>query len=163
MSSPGPTPPPPAARGDVVGALILVAIGLFAWASSRGLAFGTLGRPGAGFFPSILSAALIVLGGIILVGGLRGAGGVDLRALREEGEGLRRAGVAAALLLGAIAIVDIVGFAIAAGLLCGLMLRRFGERGWVASAGFGLAVGLAVFLVFKLWLRVNLPLGRIFA
>ena len=57
------------ARQDVLGGLLLVAFGAAGLALGASLDMGTARRMGPGYFPTILSWSLIVLGGAIAVRG----------------------------------------------------------------------------------------------
>ena len=57
------------ARQDVLGGLLLVAFGAAGLALGASLEMGTARRMGPGYFPTILSCSLIVLGGAIAVRG----------------------------------------------------------------------------------------------
>jgi hypothetical protein len=56
---------------DVASGLMFAAIGLFSLALSCQFDFGTSARPGAGFFPTVLSILLILIGVLVTVTALR--------------------------------------------------------------------------------------------
>lgn len=56
-------------------------------------------------------------------------------------------------------IVEPAGFALAAGVMFFITSYAMGSRNYVLNALFGLALGVAVFLVFDTWLGVRLPAG----
>jgi len=56
---------------DVIGGLILIAVGCAFYTASLGLDFGTPRRMGPGFLPRIAAVLLAVLGAVILLSGLR--------------------------------------------------------------------------------------------
>ena len=62
------------ARQDVLGGLLLVVFGVAGLALGAPLAMGTARRMGPGYFPTILSWALIVLGGAIAARGAMRSG-----------------------------------------------------------------------------------------
>lgn len=55
---------------DVLSGLLFAGVGLFALWASRDLLFGTTSSMRAGFIPTVLSYALIFLGGMTAVGGI---------------------------------------------------------------------------------------------
>lgn len=52
---------------DIIGGLLLVAVGLFAVIYAQQYSFGTLNRMGPGYFPVILGAVLAVLGLLVAI------------------------------------------------------------------------------------------------
>ena len=59
---------------DFWAGLLFVGLGIFALILGSNYTLGTAARMGPGYFPRILGLLLIVLGGIIVVSGLRGHG-----------------------------------------------------------------------------------------
>ncbi len=56
---------------DLLAGLLFVVIGCIAIAVARGYPFGTTMRMGSGYFPTVLGAILVLLGGWVLARGLR--------------------------------------------------------------------------------------------
>ena len=102
-------------------------VGLAALYEASSLAFGTLRQPGSGFYPTLVSIALILLGGLALG---------DKRPPRREpgasGAHTRVWLVVFALAVYAWALVP-VGFILCTVALLVLLLR-LGQVSWVASA-----------------------------
>jgi len=158
---PGPPRGPAPLRAQVVGGAVLAAFGLFAYAAGRSLPFGTLARPGAGFFPLVLAALLTALSAMVIAQGLFVAG-PDVRAAWGDRAARRRVGTVAGLLLLGIAAIDAIGFAATVALLCAGMTRLVGRRGRALSLAFAAAAAAASWFVFQHWLRVNLPAGWLY-
>lgn len=149
--------PPLLARGDVVAGLALLAFALLAWSAGRGLPFGSLRNPGAGFLPAVLSIALGIFAALIVLRGVIRSG-IDLRERWADRAGLARVAAVTAVLAIGLALVDPLGFAPAGGFICCVMARAAG-RSWLRSLVFGLSTSFVLWLLFAHWLRVNLPDG----
>jgi hypothetical protein len=133
--------------------VIYLTLGLAGFILARGYAFGTPGRMGAGFFPTIISGLLVVFG---LVAAIRGliVPSPALGKVDWKGIALIIASVCAFGLL-----LESAGLPIAiivSGLLAAVASDRF-KLDWRAAAGL---VALAAFcsLVFVLGLGVPMPL-----
>lgn len=146
------------AWADAAGGAALLALSLFAAWGARELPFGTVARPGAGFFPLALAGLLLALGAVIFGRGLRPALAVRSQ-LWPEASGRRRVLLMVAGLLVFVAIVETVGYIGAMSGLFLLMLRVVAGRGWVLSASYSLAIAIGSWLFFARLLRVNLPMG----
>lgn len=153
--------PPLVARGDFVGGTALFALAVAAWLASRGLPFGTMNRPGAGFFPTILSLALAAFSLIVVVRSLSQTS-VDLRHFARTPDANRRVALMIMIALVAVAIVEFVGFPITVALMCTAMAHLVGGQSWRVTLPFGIGAGAACWLVFMHYLRVSLPIGILF-
>jgi hypothetical protein len=146
------------ARSQVVAGLVVAAVGGFALIAGWSLDFGTLRRPGPGFFPLSLSVLLAAAGVAIA---LRAAAGV----LAGRGEpwpdraGARRVVTMVAALLAMTLLFESLGFVACAAGVTFVMLRYVGGRGWIASALFGVVLAACLYLLFARWLGVDLPAG----
>ena len=58
---------------DIIGGLVIVAVGAFFLLLGRELEFGDSFQMGPGYFPTVLSVMTIILGGVLTWQGLRGA------------------------------------------------------------------------------------------
>ena len=133
--------------------VMFLCFGGIAFAISRDYAFGSAGRMGPGYFPSVLSCLLMSFGALTL-----------LRGVRQHGAALG----AFAWKQAAIVLLSIVAFGFMlprAGLIIGLFVLIFGSAS--ASAHFRfewratlLALGLLAFcvLVFVKGLGLPMPL-----
>ena len=144
-------------RRELAAAAVLLAFGLFAVTQARGLRFGTVAAPGPGFFPLCLAAALSLAGVGLLVQAWRAtpAGAVASTA------GARRfavAGTLVSLLIYAL-VLEWVGFLLATFGLLVFFFRALQRQSWLVVVTGSLATSLLAYLVFKTWLRVNLPGG----
>lgn len=156
------------------GALALVA--LFALVESARLDIGSVTRPGPGFFPLVLAAALALAGAALLVRAWR-AGGRDPAARdtasgepgdpssAEPGDGPGQRAEPRKLLatLAALAIYiaafERLGFLLATVALLTFLVGALARYRWPLALGTAVAMALAAYVVFDTWLQVRLPPG----
>ena len=144
---------------ELAAAAVLLAFGLFAVTQARGLRFGTVAAPGPGFFPLCLAMALCLASIGLLVQALRAtpAGAVASTA------GARRfavAGTLASLLVYAL-VLEQLGFLLATFALLLFFFRVLQRQSWLVVVTGSLATSILAYLVFKIWLGVNLPGGLV--
>ncbi len=102
---------------DALAGLLFVSIGAFAFFAARDYPVGTLGEMGPGYFPRALGGLLVLIGGVVLLRGLRSLQPVQGRwdwgalalltvAMLAFGAAIERIGLvpALALLLGIAAL-----------------------------------------------------------
>lgn len=144
-------------RRDLGAAAVLLAFGLFALTQARGLRFGSVVAPGPGFFPLCLAAALCLTSIALLIHALRAP---PAGAPPTPG-GVRRfavAGTLAALLVYAL-VLERLGFLLATLGLLLFFFKALQRQSWPVAVGGSLATSLLTYLVFRIWLGVNLPGG----
>ena len=138
-----------------IGAVAL-ALGLGWAALARGLPFQQGSSPGPGFLPLWLGLLLAALGAGLLAQSLAG---------RSEGplgsgwSGTWRVLATFAALMGYVALISLLGFALSTALFLAAAIRFWGgyRWRWVLALAGGLA--LANYLIFQLWLGLSLPAG----
>ena len=173
-------------RRDLGAAAVLLAFGLFALTQARGLRFGTVVAPGPGFFPLCLAAALCLTSLALFVSAWRtdrhggpsygppmppDARGAPAKPRHPSNElhpvaagstagGQRFAviGTLAALLVYAL-VLEWLGFLLATFGLLVFFFKALQRQSWLVAVGGAVATALASYLVFKIWLGVNLPGG----
>lgn len=146
-------------RRDVWSGSALAAFALFAVLQSTRLQVGSVWRPGPGFFPLLLAAALALVAVMIAVRAWRsrartavadgGGGGVDARRL------LLTIGAFAAYVL----LFERLGFLLASGALLAFLFGALGRYRWPFALAGGAIVAVAAYVVFDYWLAVRLPPG----
>ncbi len=147
-------------RYDLGSALFLLLFGLAAALEARRLALGTPGRPGPGFFPFYLGAALGLVALALL---LRAAwrGGSEAAASAEADEGLQRWKVPvtlAALFVYAF-VLEPLGFVVGTALLIFFLFRVIEGYSWAMAVGGSILTAGFSYALFKVWLGVQLPAG----
>ncbi|HEX3786297.1 MAG TPA: tripartite tricarboxylate transporter TctB family protein [Pseudonocardiaceae bacterium] len=162
-------------RADVVAGAAVAALGAFALVTALNLAFlSNSGVPGPGFFPTLLSGLLVVLGVLLAVFALRTrqvvASGPDTGDVTDvesaEGEdepsqgrrALRAGGVWLCFAV-AVPVLTVLGFVPAMAILIAVLLfgveRRYSWRSLVLAV----VVPVAVFELFVHVLTIPLPGG----
>ena len=144
---------------DLGAAAVLLAFGLFALIQARGLRFGSIVSPGPGFFPLCLAAALTLVSVALVVTALRtppAAAGPASGA--HIGGQLKVVGTLGSLVVYAL-VLERLGFLLATFVLLLFFFKALQRQRWLAALGGSLATSLATYLVFKVWLGVNLPAG----
>ena len=109
--------------------------------------------PGSGFLPLRLGAILIVLVVLYLIASRFTPSTVEAAARP------RRPLVVGAGLLACVAIIGYVGFVVAVGAYIAFLLLAVERRPAAQSAAVAIGTPVALFLIFKTWLHVPLPLG----
>lgn len=153
-------------RADVVAGTAVAALGAFALVTALNLAFlSDSGVPGPGFFPTLLSGLLVVLGLVLGVTNLRRrpATEPDAGAGTEEPPDNRarilRAGTVWVCFLVAVPILTFLGFVPAMAILVALLLfgveRRLNWRSLVVAV----VVPVGVYELFVHLLGIPLPTG----
>jgi hypothetical protein len=135
---------------DFGAAVVFILIGVAGLYFAGDLAFGSTARMGPGYFPTLLSASILLIG--LIVGG---------RALTIDGPAveriaLRPLAVIVVCIVGFGYLVEWIGVAITAAAL--VMVAGFARRGsnWKESAA--LAIGLSVFVVAVFVYALGQPL-----
>ncbi len=142
---------------DAASAITLALVALLALFLVGRLEVGTLTRPGPGFFPLVLAAALLLVSVALLV---------TRRAPRSSapedapGRGSPRPGALLATVVALalyVALFERLGFVLAtAGLLAFLFVAVARYR-WPLALGAAVVIAFATRLVFDRWLQVRLP------
>lgn len=144
-------PPAAGTTTSMVVALLVVALGAAAVVGSLSLGAGSAGNPGSGTWPMVLGVLIVVLG-IALAVNARGTSDAE-RFSRSSW--LVLAGLATMVVF--VAVIEVVGFEIPAGLLAFVWLRFLGGETWRSSILISLAVVVAFYLVFVAALSVPIP------
>jgi len=136
--------------GDILGGVLMAAIGLFALAYAQRYSFGSVRMMGPGFFPVLLGGLLVVLGVMIAV-----------PAFRRSGPEVTFQWKTLTFVISAIAVF---GFTLRPlGLVLSTMLavlvaasadRNFS---WLGRITLALALAVIVYLIFSLGLGMTLP------
>jgi hypothetical protein len=128
--------------------------GLLALEEARKLRIGAIARPGPGFFPVVLAAALSLVCVALLVNAVRARNGETAPGARLGWPKI--AATMAALFVYAFAL-EHVGFVAATFALLLFFFKVLERRRWPVALASSLATALVTYLVFKVWLNVQLP------
>lgn len=150
-------------RGNLLSSILLVCIGVFYLVSASRYDFGQLPDPKAGFFPTIVGLAFVLLSGSLFLVSVRsrrrGVPDVEREALT-----LRRL-FPAILVLGGVVIhilvVEYVGFLLASTALMMFLMWVRGARNWVVTTVMSAATSGVLYWLFWVVMRVPIPRGAL--
>lgn len=160
-------------RADVVAGTAVAALGAFALVTAVNLAFlSNSGIPGPGFFPTLLSGLLVVLGILLAVLSLRKravpADGADVDHAgdvvveeRSPRERVLRAGTVWICFAVAVPVLTVLGFVPAMAILIAVLLFGVERRLNWRSIVLAVVVPVAVYELFVHLLSIPLPTGLI--
>ncbi len=138
-------------------AAVLLVFGVIALEEAGRLRFGSLARPGPGFFPVVLAAAFSLVCAALLVGPARARDAEAAAPLPRLGWP-KVVATMAALFIYAL-VLEPVGFVAATFVLLLFFFRALERQRWLVALGSSLATALLTYLVFRVWLNVQLPAG----
>ena len=147
-------------RYDLISSLIFVACGAAIAAGSLRINVGTFRDPGPGLFPLITGILMCVIaGGVFAISWLRSGSaareppGADKRLWHNKS-----GATVVIMLLYAIAF-EWVGFVTDTFLILLVLFKAIAGMSLRASLGGAILTTAIAYLVFKLWLNVQLPVG----
>jgi hypothetical protein len=119
---------------------------------------GTAAQPGPGFYPIAVGMFGAAVALTWLVVALRRAPALAGGRIEMPPDGLRRAGIAAGLLVGFCLLLPWAGYPPAAFLFTSLLLRGLGAS-WPGASLVGLVTAVGSYYLFGVLLGVPLPRG----
>jgi putative tricarboxylic transport membrane protein len=144
---------------DALSGTVWLAVGAFIIYGAWRLDIGTLQQPGSGLVPLACGLAMSALALGIIVGDLMGASDrQSLRALWQHVPVGRLALVVMTLTAYAMLFVP-VGFQLSTAALMIALFKILGLRRWTVAVGAATATVVMAWVVFRLWLQVQLPAG----
>lgn len=150
--------------GEVIFALVGIALGLFALIGSLGIRVPESNRVGPTVFPILVSSILLISSIGVLIGVLRGRLGtpdesedVDL----SHGTDWMAILKLVVLVIAHLLLIGLAGWWFAAAVLFGGAAWSLGAKRWWVALLVGLAIGLAIQILFGELLGLSLPLGPI--
>lgn len=151
----------PGRAGQVIAGLVVVAFGaLVLWASQDLEVQSGYAGVGPGALPRITGTLLLILGGVLVwQAWTTGFPGVDEDAERELGfywPGFLQVSFG---LLAYAFLIEPAGFPLASTVLFAAVARGFGSRRWLRDGVVGLVLALAVYALFSIGLKIQLPVG----
>ncbi len=139
---------------EAASAAALALVALVGLVGAVRLDVGGLTRPGPGFFPLLLSIALLIVSGVLFAGAARGH--PTAREIDGERARWRLAATLGALIL-YVALFERVGFVTATTGLLAFLFGALARYRWPVAVGTALAIAFAARVVFDRWLSVRLP------
>ena len=139
---------------EAASAAALALVALVGLVGAARLDVGGPTRPGPGFFPLLLSIALLVVSGVLFAGAV----GRQPTAPDIVGEGARwRLAATLGALILYVALFERVGFVTATTGLLAFLFGALGRYRWPIAVGTAVTVAFAARVVFDRWLSVRLP------
>lgn len=141
-------------------AVFLLVVGSFFSFEARNLKIGRIVQPGPGFFPFWLGLALILLSLALLLRIMRGkmdSGGPG-EPLWKGLQWPKIMFLLGALLLYAI-FLESLGYLLATFLLMFFLFRAVEPQRWSVVIAGSVVTSLFTYILFRLWLQVQLPVG----
>ena len=162
-AAPPPRPSRLAGRAELGLAGLLLALGVFLLVETQRIAVPTAAATvGPRFFPTVVGVVLVVVSLWLAVDVLRGGHG-DMEAAEDvdvdRASDWTTLGLLSAVFLGHAALLEPLGFPVAASLLFFGVAAVLGSRRWARDAAIAVVLGVGVFLVFARGLGVGLPAG----
>lgn len=144
-------PEPAGTATNVVIALLVLGLGLAGTVGSLALGAGSLGEPGPGTWPLVVSAAIALLGLVLL---LQARATADTERFTTDSTIV----LPAVLTLVPFAyLIDVVGFEIPSAVLAFVWLKFLGREGWRTSVVGALVMTATFYLIFVAALGVSIP------
>ena len=137
-------------------AAVLLVFGLIALEEARKLRFGSIAKPGPGFFPVVLAGAFSLVCVALLVMAWRAR---DQQAAPGARPGWSKIVATMAALFVYAFLLERVGFVAATFALLLFFFKALERQRWVPALAGSLVTALVTYLVFKVWLNVQLPAG----
>ena len=142
-------------RRDVVVAALALVFSVTALYESAKLPFGTVHKPGEGFFPSWISVVLFLLGLFLLFQALTSSPSTS-----RQGSGRVVKVVTLLVVLAAYAfLLEPLGYPLCTFLLVLFMLRVTEPQRWTVAISMAAITAIGSYVVFAIWLSVPLPRG----
>lgn len=139
-----------------VAAVVLTAFGLVALEQAARLRVGSVVRPGPGFFPLVLAGAFTAVCLVLVVNAFRNA---TAPAPAPAALGWTKISVTMAALFVYAVVLERVGFVAATFALLLFFFKGLERQRWSVALAGSIVTACVTYLVFKIWLHVQLPAG----
>jgi len=146
-------------KAETVAGSVVTAIGALMLFEALKFAYVSEGVPGPGFLPRWIAAALVVIGLVLTVKGLRPGLTIANVIPWPDAGGWRRVVLMLASLAVALILLDKLGFVVVTTVFMAVVVFGLGIRSWLTLATVPLGAAVGLYLVFAVWLRVPLPTG----
>ncbi len=149
-------------KHEMTSSLVWMTVGVLFLAGAISLGLGSTSEPGAGFFPFVMAASLIVFSLIHFVSSFAKGRPFDSRAdesLWPKSDGIKRILLTIVFLLGFIFALNYLGFVLTTLIFMLLSLKYVEPQRWRTVFVIGCLATVLSYSIFQLWLRSNLPIG----
>lgn len=144
-------------NSERISSLTLLLLAGFIVAESRRYPIGTLDYPGPGFLPTLLGVAIGLMALVLLVSSRTRT--PPLKSSWPDRQGFVKVGAVFIGVLVYALLIEVSGYLLNTFLLFVWLLRPVGRQSWALTLGVSLTAVLAGYLVFDVWLKVQLPRG----
>jgi putative tricarboxylic transport membrane protein len=144
-------------KKEVASSLGWILFGLMIAIGSTSLGLGSFRRPGPGMFHFIIGSAIILLSSYQIV--LQFYKDSDNSKIWPHPDGLKRIIYTMLILVFYAIAIEHLGFILCTFIFFTLLLKTVGQKGWGYAMVTGLTVSMLTYIIFHMWLNVNLPKG----
>jgi putative tricarboxylic transport membrane protein len=141
----------------IAGAALLALALAFAAGALRSYAYWGENGPGPAFLPFWLGLVMALLATMLLASAARAREPGE--PWLPRGEGLLRIAIVLGASVAYVALLEVLGMAIATALFLIVLVRWPDRRPWTTAITIGVAVAALNYVVFTRWLRVPMPIG----
>ena len=148
----------PSSKRDLAAGSLLIVVGAGILAESTRYAFGTVGRMGPGYYPSIVGVVMAAVGALIILNRNKAGGDEHDGAVPADWRGI------ACIIAGILSFIVLAAYAgFAAATFACVFIAALGDRTATVKGAAALAAGATVFgmLLFSYALQMPLPLWRL--
>ncbi|HEU4371304.1 MAG TPA: tripartite tricarboxylate transporter TctB family protein [Methylomirabilota bacterium] len=146
-------------RPDVWSAGALALLGLVMLVKAAELEIGPPTRPGPGFFPAVLAAALLLVALAIMTMAWRAPAVTPSAAPASERTDPRKLLATLGAFVAYVTVFERLGFLVATVALLAFLLGTLGGYRWPVALGAAMGMAIGAYLVFDTWLQLRLPPG----
>jgi hypothetical protein len=145
---------------DMISCLVFLACGVFVTLSSLWIHVGTFRDPGAGLFPLITGILMAVIsGGMFIKYYLQSASTGQEPHGREKRLWHNKSAAAVVIMLLYAITIDWLGFLTVTLLILFILYKAVGNLSLKVSLGGAILTAAVAYLLFKVWLNIQLPVG----
>ncbi len=143
---------------DFFSSLFWVVCSLLIILGSLWLPLGELHNPGPGFLPLLVGVLMAILSTILLWQSVRIHKVQEALHVLESRNLFKLIATFLAMLI-YVPVFSLLGFLLATIPLMIFLFKAIGEMGWKISLVGGTLISLSIYVVFKVWLEVQFPIG----
>lgn len=140
-----------------VSLFLLLFSGYICWESLR-LGFGTWHKPSSGFIPFLSGFFFGILALLLLIQNIW-LNKANFTEEKKEKTNWKAIFTVFASLFSYILLLNYLGFIITTILFVGILLKIIEKKGWFLTICVSLFIALGSYVVFKVWLQAELPIG----
>jgi len=145
---------------DMISSLVFLVCGVIITLSSLRLPVGTFRDPGPGLFPLITGILMGIISSGVLIKSYRHSSSAGRKPLGEDKRLWHNKAVATVIIMFFYAFaIDWLGFLMVTFVILFILYKAIGGLSLRASLGGAVVTAVMAYVVFKVWLNVQLPVG----